>query len=110
MRILNDARMWRTPKTLAGRRGQLCATAQASVLLPSLGLSVAGRSVQAEYMSLQEAAVLYSVSVDLLRKRISCGDLPAVFAGRRLIRVRLEDLKRVFQPVPAQDRRGRMTW
>lgn len=57
-----------------------------------------------EYISLQEAAVIYSVSVDLLRQRIAAGELPAVHAGPRLIRVRLEDLKRVFRPVPSAER------
>lgn len=66
---------------------------------------------QPEYVSLQDAAVLYSVSVDLLRQRIATGELPAVHAGRRLIRVRLDDLKRLFRPVPAARRRsGRQTW
>lgn len=57
--------------------------------------------VKAEYISLQDAAVLYGVSVDLLRHRIATGQLPAVHAGRRLIRVRIEDLKRMFRPIPA---------
>lgn len=51
--------------------------------------------------------MLYSVSVDLLRQRIAAGELPAVHAGRRLIRVRLEDLKRVFRPVPSVYTRSR---
>ena len=42
-----------------------------------------------EYVSLQDAAVIYGVSVDLLRERITSGELPAVHSGRRLIRVRL---------------------
>ena len=33
--------------------------------------------------------------------------LPAVHAGRRLIRVRLEDLQRVFRPVPSVYTRAR---
>ncbi len=59
---------------------------------------------KAEYISLQDAAVLYDVSVDLLRHRIRTGDLPAVHAGRRLIRIRIEDLKRMFRPLPAARR------
>lgn len=66
---------------------------------PSMTMSAAG--VRPEFVSLQEAAALYSVSVDLLRQRIAAGELPAVHAGRRLIRVRLEDLRRVFRPVPS---------
>lgn len=61
-----------------------------------------------EYISLQDAAALYAVSVDLLRERIRTGELPAVHAGRRLIRVRLDDLRRVFRPLPAA-RRYRQT-
>jgi len=61
-----------------------------------------------EYVSLQDAAVIYGVSVDLLRQRILTGELPAVHTGRRLIRVRLEDLKRVFRPVPSAGRRARI--
>lgn len=60
-----------------------------------------------EYVSLQDAAVIYGVSVDLLRERITSGELPAVHSGRRLIRVRLDDLKRVFRPVPAAASRPR---
>lgn len=64
-------------------------------------MTVRASNKKPEFVSLQEAAVLYSVSVDLLRQRIAAGELPAVHAGRRLIRVRLEDLKRVFRPVPS---------
>ncbi|WP_454229166.1 helix-turn-helix domain-containing protein [Propioniciclava flava] len=62
-------------------------------------MTMSAAGVKPEFVSLQEAAVLYSVSVDLLRQRIAAGELPAVHAGRRLIRVRLEDLKRVFRPL-----------
>lgn len=58
-------------------------------------------ALRPEYVSLQDAAILYAVSVDLLRHRIATGELPAVHAGRRLIRVRLDDLKRMFRPLPA---------
>lgn len=58
-------------------------------------------TLRPEYISLQDAAVLYAVSVDLLRERIRTGEIPAVHAGRRLIRVRLEDLRRMFRPLPA---------
>lgn len=61
-------------------------------------------TVKAEYISLQDAAILYAVSVDLLRHRIATGELPAVHAGRRLIRVRVDDLRRMFRPLPAARR------
>ena len=47
-----------------------------------------------EWLSLQQAATIYGVSVDTLRRRISAGKLPASRFGVRLIRVRAEDLDR----------------
>lgn len=55
-------------------------------------------TVKVEYISLQAAAVLYAVSVDLLRRRIATGVLPAVHVGRRLIRVRVDDRRRMSRP------------
>lgn len=52
-----------------------------------------------EYLSIAEAAALYHVSRDYLRDRIIDGSLPAVRAGRKIIRVRTHDLERLFQPV-----------
>ncbi len=54
----------------------------------------------AEWLSLQQAAAIYGVSVDTLRRRIAHGHLPASRFGRRLIRVRVEDLERLFRPIP----------
>lgn len=59
------------------------------------------RAPTEEFISLREAATLYHVSIDTLRRRISEGRLPAVKAGHRLIRVRPSDLERVFRPVPS---------
>lgn len=53
-----------------------------------------------EWLSLQPAAALYGVSVDTLRRRIAAGRLPASRFGERLIRVRSEDLDRLFRPIP----------
>ena len=39
-------------------------------------------TLRPEYISLQVAATLYAVSVDLLRHRIATGELPAVHADR----------------------------
>lgn len=58
-----------------------------------------------EFISLREAAALYHVSVDTIRRRIAEGRLPAVKAGHRLIRVHASDLDRVFRPVPSAGRR-----
>jgi excisionase family DNA binding protein len=63
-----------------------------------------------EWLSLQQAAAIYGVSVDTLRRSISAGELPASRLGVRLIRVRLDDLERLFRPVPTAApirRRGR---
>lgn len=40
-----------------------------------------------EWLSLQEAAGVYRISVDTVRRRIAAGELPAARCGRRLIRV-----------------------
>lgn len=59
-----------------------------------------------EWLSLQQAAHIYGVSVDTLRRRVVTGDLPASRLGRRIIRVRVEDLDRMFRPIPTV----RPTW
>mgnify|MGYP002385328705 CR=1 FL=1 len=53
-----------------------------------------------EWLSLQQAAVVYGVSVDTLRRRIAGGQLPASRLGVRLIIVRVDDLDRLFRPIP----------
>ncbi len=59
---------------------------------------------KAEYISPRMRPSSDAVSVDLLRHRIATGELPAVHAGRRLIRVRVDDLRRMFRPLPAARR------
>lgn len=56
-----------------------------------------------EWLSLQQAAALYGVSVDTLRRRIAAGRLPASRFGERLIRVRVSDLDRHYRPIPIGD-------
>lgn len=56
-----------------------------------------------EWLSLQQAALMYGVSVDTLRRRISDGKLPASRFGIRLIRVRAEDLDRLYRQIPLGD-------
>ena len=48
---------------------------------------------EAQYVSLRDAAKIYGVSVETLRRRISEGVLPAVKSGYKLIRVRLDDTR-----------------
>ncbi|HEY3410024.1 MAG TPA: helix-turn-helix domain-containing protein [Propionicimonas sp.] len=52
-----------------------------------------------EYLSIAEAAAFYHVSRDYIRNRIIDGSLPAVRSGRKIIRVRANDLQRLFRPV-----------
>ena len=53
-----------------------------------------------EYLTLQEAADRYHVSVMTLRRRIRSGALPAVQAGHRLIRIPTTALEQLFTPAP----------
>jgi len=56
-----------------------------------------------EWLSLQQAAAFYGVSVDTLRRRIAAGKLRASRFGVRLIRVRVEDLDKLFRAIPTGD-------
>lgn len=56
--------------------------------------------VEGEWISLRGAAKIYAVSTYTLRRRISSGDLPAVKLGYKLIRVRIEDLDKLFPAIP----------
>lgn len=60
-----------------------------------------------EWLSLQQAASIYGVSVDTLRRRIREGMLPASRFGVRLIRVRAENLDRLYRRVPIGDELSR---
>lgn len=60
-----------------------------------------------EWVSLQQAALIYGVSVDTLRRRIATGALPASRMGARLIRVRITDLDRVCRPIVVVERTTR---
>jgi excisionase family DNA binding protein len=53
-----------------------------------------------QWLSLQQAAAVYGVSTDTIRRRVASGDLPAFRCGRRIIRVRAEDLTRLFHKIP----------
>jgi excisionase family DNA binding protein len=59
------------------------------------------------WLSLQQAATIYGISVDTLRRSISAGKLPASRLGTRLIRVRIADLERLYRPIPAVDELAR---
>lgn len=61
-----------------------------------------------EWLSLQQAAAFYGVSVDTLRRKIRQGQLPASRFGQRLIRVRARDLDRLFRAIPTVRPIGRL--
>ncbi|MCC6498602.1 MAG: helix-turn-helix domain-containing protein [Propionibacteriaceae bacterium] len=58
------------------------------------------RQAAPQWLSLQQAAAVYAVSTDTIRRRVASGDLPAFRCGRRIIRVRAEDLSRLFHEIP----------
>lgn len=60
-----------------------------------------------EWVSLQQAALIYGISVDTLRRRIATGELPASRIGARIIRVRIEDLDWVCRPIAVDERTAR---
>ena len=53
------------------------------------------------YLSVEEAAQVMSVSAKTIRRRISDGTIPANQCGRRIIRIRLDELEAAFRPVPS---------
>ena len=53
------------------------------------------------FVSLAQAADILGISVHTLRRRISAGELPAFRSGRRIIRVRVSDLERLFRRIPS---------
>lgn len=63
-------------------------------------MSVETSQPDPKWLSLQQAARIYGISVDTLRRSISSGDLPAARYGARLIRIRVRDLERQFRPIP----------
>ena len=65
-----------------------------------------------EWLSLQQAALIYGVSVDTLRRRIATGVLPASRIGARIIRVRIADLDRACSPIAVGERAAhrRRSW
>ena len=57
--------------------------------------------VRTQYLTLAEAADLMSVSVKTLRRRIADGTIPAYRCGKKLIRLRIEDIERLMRDIPS---------
>jgi excisionase family DNA binding protein len=57
-------------------------------------------AIARKYAALSEAADWYGVSERTIRRRISEGRLAAVRVGPRVIRVRLDDLETLGDPIP----------
>jgi excisionase family DNA binding protein len=55
--------------------------------------------VAKKMISINEAAELYGVDHQTIRRRIADGELPAVRLGARLIRIDPDDLTQLFKPV-----------
>ena len=52
------------------------------------------------YLSIEDAAVLLSLSIKTIRRRIADGTIPAYQCGNRAIRIRLADLEDALRRVP----------
>lgn len=63
-------------------------------------MSVIESTKPGAFISLSTAADILGISVHTLRRRIAAGELPAFRTGRRIIRVRLNDLERLLNRVP----------
>lgn len=50
------------------------------------------------YETLAEASERTGISRNTLRRRIASGDLPAYMTGRRILRLRPEDVDHLLQP------------
>ena len=59
------------------------------------------------WLSLREAAALYGVSIDTLRRCITRCELRAVHLRKRIIRVLSTDLDALFKIVPGAGDKGR---
>jgi excisionase family DNA binding protein len=54
-----------------------------------------------DYLRLEEAAEVMSLSVKTIRRRIADGTIPAYQCGRRPIRIRLDDLEAALRRIPS---------
>lgn len=63
-------------------------------------MSVIESTKPGAFISLSAAANILGISVHTLRRRIAAGELPAFRTGRRIIRIRVSDLKKLLRRVP----------
>ena len=54
-----------------------------------------------EYVNIKRAATYYGCSEDSIRNLMHEGILPAYRMGKRLIRIKIFDLEKVFQLIPS---------
>lgn len=54
-----------------------------------------------DYVSLEEAAQMMSLSTRTIRRRISDGTIPAYQCGRRAIRIRVDELEAALRRIPS---------
>ncbi len=64
-------------------------------------MSVIESTKPGAFISLSAAADILGISVHTLRRRIASGELPAFRTGRRIIRVRVDDLEKLLRRVPS---------
>ncbi len=57
--------------------------------------------VTSQWLTLAQAAEILGVCTRTIRRRISAGDLPAYKIGRKTIRIKIADLDRISQRIPA---------
>lgn len=63
-------------------------------------MSVIESTKPGAFVSLAQAADILGISVHTLRRRIAAGELPAYRSGRRIIRIRINDVERVMRRIP----------
>ena len=54
-----------------------------------------------QWLTLAQAAEILGVCTRTIRRRIAAGELPAYKIGRKAIRIKIADLDRISQRIPA---------
>ncbi len=70
----------------------------------TLDIESAGRTIEREYLTPEEAAEVLAIHVQTLRGHVRSGKLPALrLAGERAIRIRRADLEKIFERAAQAD-------